>query len=167
MLIDGNKYESYLDTIHMLSDQVKKVIDKKEQIRVIANKIKDKRNGFFIGRGIDDKCGREGSLKMKEITYIHTEAFSAGELKHGTIALIEEGTMVVAIATQEDMIEKIISNIKEVKARGAYVIALTKEKYKNVADISDEIILIDDVEDILAPTVANISLQLLAYYTAV
>lgn len=167
MLIDGNKYESYLDTIHMLSDQVKKVIDKKEQIRAIANKIKDKRNGFFIGRGIDDKCGREGSLKMKEITYIHTEAFSAGELKHGTIALIEKGTMVVAIATQEDMIEKIISNIKEVKARGAYVIALTKEKYKNVADISDEIILIDDVEDILAPTVANISLQLLAYYTAV
>lgn len=167
MLIDGNKYESYLDTIHMLSDQVKKVIDKKEQIRATANKIKDKRNGFFIGRGIDDKCGREGSLKMKEITYIHTEAFSAGELKHGTIALIEEGTMVVAIATQEDMIEKIISNIKEVKARGAYVIALTKEKYKNVADISDEIILIDDVEDILAPTVANISLQLLAYYTAV
>lgn len=167
MLIDGNKYESYLDTIHMLSDQVKKVIDKKEQIRAIANKIKDKRNGFFIGRGIDDKCGREGSLKMKEITYIHTEAFSAGELKHGTIALIEEGTMVVAIATQEDMIEKIISNIKEVKARRAYVIALTKEKYKNVADISDEIILIDDVEDILAPTVANISLQLLAYYTAV
>ncbi len=167
MLIDGNKYESYLDTIHMLSDQAKKVIDKKEQIRAIANKIKDKRNGFFIGRGIDDKCGREGSLKMKEITYIHTEAFSAGELKHGTIALIEEGTMVVAIATQEDMIEKIISNIKEVKARGAYVIALTKEKYKNVADISDEIILIDDVEDILAPTVANISLQLLAYYTAV
>lgn len=167
MLIDGNKYESYLDTIHMLSDQVKKVIDKKEQIRAIANKIKDRRNGFFIGRGIDDKCGREGSLKMKEITYIHTEAFSAGELKHGTIALIEEGTMVVAIATQEDMIEKIISNIKEVKARGAYVIALTKEKYKNVADISDEIILIDDVEDILAPTVANISLQLLAYYTAV
>ncbi len=167
ILIDGNKYESYLDTIHMLSDQVKKVIDKKEQIRAIANKIKDKRNGFFIGRGIDDKCGREGSLKMKEITYIHTEAFSAGELKHGTIALIEEGTMVIAIATQEDMIEKIISNIKEVKARGAYVIALTKEKYKNVADISDEIILIDDVEDILAPTVANISLQLLAYYTAV
>lgn len=167
MLIDGNKYESYLDIIHMLSDQVKKVIDKKEQIRAIANKIKDKRNGFFIGRGIDDKCGREGSLKMKEITYIHTEAFSAGELKHGTIALIEEGTMVVAIVTQEDMIEKIISNIKEVKARGAYVIALTKEKYKNVADISDEIILIDDVEDILAPTVANISLQLLAYYTAV
>lgn len=167
MLIDGNKYESYLDIIHMLSDQVKKVIDKKEQIRAIANKIKDKRNGFFIGRGIDDKCGREGSLKMKEITYIHTEAFSAGELKHGTIALIEEGTIVIAIATQEDMIEKIISNIKEVKARGAYVIALTKEKYKNVADISDEIILIDDVEDILAPTVANISLQLLAYYTAV
>lgn len=167
MTIDQVNYDKHLDLVHSLSDYVQDVIDKKEDIKSIASKIKDKRNGFFIGRGIDDKCGREGSLKMKEITYIHTEAFSAGELKHGTIALIEEGTMVVAIATQEDMIEKMISNIKEVKARGAYVIALTKEKYKNVAEISDEIILIDDVEDILAPTVANISLQLLAYYTAV
>ena len=165
--ISLEKYEEALDILHLLSDEVKKVIDEKEKIHKIAKMIKDKKDGFYIGRGIDDKCGREGSLKMKEITYIHTEAFSAGELKHGTIALIEKGTMVIAIATQEDMIEKMISNIKEVKARGAYVITLTKEKFKNIIDVSDEIITIGDIDDILAPTVANISLQLLAYYTAV
>jgi glucosamine--fructose-6-phosphate aminotransferase (isomerizing) len=165
--ITSNFYNSYLDILHKLSNEVEKVIENKENVREVAKKIKNKMNGFFIGRGIDDKCAREGSLKMKEITYIHTEAFSAGELKHGTIALIEEGTMVVAIATQEDMLEKMISNIKEVKARGAYVITLTKEKYKNVAEISDEIITIENIEDILAPTIANIVLQLLAYYTAV
>lgn len=165
--IASEVYDNYLDVIHKLSNEVEKVIENKEVTRSIARKIKNNKNGFFIGRGIDDKCAREGSLKMKEITYIHTEAFSAGELKHGTIALIEEGTMVVAIVTQEDMLEKMISNIKEVKARGAYVITLIKEKYKNVADISDEIITIENIEDILAPTVANIVLQLLAYYTAV
>lgn len=166
-VISSSKFEKSLDILHILSDKIEGVISKKEKIREIARKIKDKRNGFFIGRGIDDKCAREGSLKMKEITYIHTEAFSAGELKHGTIALIEEGTMVVTVATQEDMIEKIISNIKEVKARGAHVIAVTKEKYKNVIDISDDVITIEDIDDILASTVANVSLQLLAYYTAV
>ena len=166
-VISSSKFEKSLDILHILSDKIEGVISKKEKIREIARKIKDKRNGFFIGRGIDDKCAREGSLKMKEITYIHTEAFSAGELKHGTIALIEEGTMVVAVATQEDMIEKMISNIKEVKARGAYVIAVTKEKYKNVIDISDDVITIEDIDDILASTVANVSLQLLAYSTAV
>lgn len=165
--ISQDSYENYLDILHQLSNKVENVLSSKEAIREIAKKIKDKRNGFYIGRGIDDKCAREGSLKMKEITYIHTEAFSAGELKHGTIALIEDGTMVVAIITQEDMLEKMISNIKEVKARGAYVITLTKEKYKNVADISDEIMTIEDIDDILAPTVANVALQLLAYYTAV
>ncbi len=165
--ISQDSYENYLDILHQLSNKVENVLSSKDIIREIAKKIKDKRNGFYIGRGIDDKCGREGALKMKEITYIHTEAFSAGELKHGTIALIEEGTMVIAIATQEDMIEKMISNIKEVKARGAYVITVTKEKYKNITDISDKIITIEDIDDILAPTVANISLQLLAYYTAV
>lgn len=165
--ISSESYEKYLDILHILSNKVENVIENKRHIRDIAKKIKNKNNGFYIGRGIDDKCGREGALKMKEITYIHTEAFSAGELKHGTIALIEDGTMVVAVATQEDMIEKLISNIKEVKARGAYVITVTKEKYKNIADVSDDIITIEEIDDILAPTVANISLQLLAYYTAV
>lgn len=166
-LIENQRYEEALDILYTLSEEVKNILLQKDNIKSIAEKIRDKKNGFYIGRGIDDKCGREGSLKMKEITYIHTEAFAAGELKHGTIALIEEGTMVVAIATQEEMLEKILSNIKEVKARGAYVISVTKNKNKSIIDISDDNIIIGNIDDILAPTVANISLQLLAYYTAV
>lgn len=160
-------YNDYLDKIYSLSDKVEEIIQAKEKIHQRAKLIKDNKNGFYIGRGIDEKIAREGSLKMKEITYIHTEAFAAGELKHGTIALIEHGTMVIAIATQEEMIEKMISNIKEIKARGGYVIAITKEKYKDIIDVADSSIFIGDIDDMLAPTLAAISLQLLAYYTAV
>ena len=165
--VSKSDYDKALDIVYKLSEKVKRAIEEKEEIKRVANYFKDKNSAFYIGRGIDDKCAREGSLKLKEISYIHSESFPAGELKHGTIALVEEGTPIIVVATQEDMIEKIVSNIKEVKARGAYVITITKEKYKNMADVSDEIITIEDIEDILAPTVANISLQLLAYYTAV
>lgn len=164
--VSKSDYDNYLDIVHELSEKVKEIIEKKDEIKNSANYLKDKSSAFYLGRGIDDKCAREGSLKLKEISYIHSESFPAGELKHGTIALVEEGTPIIVIATQENMIEKIVSNIKEVKARGAYVITITKEKYKNMADVADEIITIGDIDDILAPTVANISLQLLAYYTA-
>jgi len=164
--VSKSDYDNYLDIVHELSEKVKEIIEKKDEIKNSANYLKDKSSAFYLGRGIDDKCAREGSLKLKEISYIHSESFPAGELKHGTIALVEEGTPIIVIATQESMIEKIVSNIKEVKARGAYVITITKEKYKNMADVADEIITIGDIADILAPTVANISLQLLAYYTA-
>ena len=164
--VSKSDYDNYLDIVHELSEKVKEIIEKKDEIKNSANYLKDKSSAFYLGRGIDDKCAREGSLKLKEISYIHSESFPAGELKHGTIALVEEGTPIIVIATQESMIEKIVSNIKEVKARGAYVITITKEKYKNMADVADEIITIGDIDDILAPTVANISLQLLAYYTA-
>lgn len=166
-IVSKSNYDKWLDTIYKLSEKVKRTIEQKEKIKKVANYLKNKSGAFYIGRGIDDKCAREGSLKLKEISYIHSESFPAGELKHGTIALVEEGTPIIVIATQENMIEKIVSNIKEVKARGAYVITITKEKYKNMTDVSDEIITIEDIDDILAPTVANISLQLLAYYTAV
>ena len=164
--VSKSDYDNYLDIVHELSEKVKEIIEKKDEIKNSANYLKDKSSAFYLGRGIDDKCAREGSLKLKEISYIHSESFPAGELKHGTIALVEEGTPIIVIATQENMIEKIVSNIKEVKARGAYVITITKEKYKNMADVADKIITIGDIDDILAPTVANISLQLLAYYTA-
>lgn len=164
--ISMSDFDNYLDIIHELPEKVKEIIEKKDVIKNSANYLKDKSSAFYLGRGIDDKCAREGSLKLKEISYIHSESFPAGELKHGTIALVEEGTPIIVIATQESMIEKIVSNIKEVKARGAYVITITKEKYKNMTDVADEIITIGDIDDILAPTVANISLQLLAYYTA-
>ena len=161
------EYKNYILKAYNLSGKIEEIFDSKEKIKGIAETIKDKRNGFYIGRGIDEKVAREGSLKMKEITYIHTEAFPAGELKHGTIALIENGTMVVVVATQEDMIEKVVSNIKELKARGAYIISITKNSYKDIIDVSDEVLAISDIDDILAPVLAVIPAQLLAYYTAV
>ena len=161
------EYKNYILKAYNLSGKIEEIFDSKEKIKGIAETIKDKRNGFYIGRGIDEKVAREGSLKMKEITYIHTEAFPAGELKHGTIALIENGTMVVVVATQEDMIEKVVSNIKELKARRAYIISITKNSYKDIIDVSDEVLAISDIDDILAPVLAVIPAQLLAYYTAV
>ena len=165
--ITEDKYKNYILKAHSLNGKIKEIFNSKEKIKGIAETIKDKRNGFYIGRGIDEKVAREGSLKMKEITYIHTEAFPAGELKHGTIALIENDTMVVVVATQEDMIEKVVSNIKELKARRAYIISITKNSYKDIIDVSDEVLAISDIDDILAPVLAVIPAQLLAYYTAV
>lgn len=161
------EYKNYILKAYNLSGKIEEIFDSKEKIKGIAETIKDKRNGFYIGRSIDEKVAREGSLKMKEITYIHTEAFPAGELKHGTIALIENDTMVVVVATQKDMVEKVVSNIKELKARGAYIISITKNSYKDIIDVSDEVLAISDIDDILAPVLAVIPAQLLAYYTAV
>ncbi|MFR1676567.1 MAG: glutamine--fructose-6-phosphate transaminase (isomerizing), partial [Fusobacterium sp.] len=112
------EYKNYILKAYNLSGKIEEIFDSKEKIKGIAETIKDKRNGFYIGRGIDEKVAREGSLKMKEITYIHTEAFPAGELKHGTIALIENDTMVVVVATQEDMIEKVVVPIAEDETGG-------------------------------------------------
>lgn len=165
--IAEDKYKNYILKAHSLNGKIKEIFNSKEKIKGIAETIKDKKNGFYIGRGIDEKVAREGSLKMKEITYIHTEAFPAGELKHGTIALIENGTMVVVVATQEDMIEKIVSNIKELKARGAYIISITKNSYKDIREVSDKVLYISDIDDLLAPVLAVIPAQLFAYYTAV
>lgn len=165
--ITEDEYKNYILKAYNLSGKIKEIFNSKEKIKGIAETIKDKKNGFYIGRGIDEKVAREGSLKMKEITYIHTEAFPAGELKHGTIALIENGTMVVVVATQEDMVEKVVSNIKELKARGAYVISITKKSYRDIIDVSDEVLSISNIDDILAPALAVIPAQLLAYYTAV
>lgn len=165
--ITEDKYKNYILKAYSLNGKIKEIFNSKEKIKGIAETIKDKKNGFYIGRGIDEKVAREGSLKMKEITYIHTEAFPAGELKHGTIALIENGTMVVVMATQEDMIEKVVSNIKELKARGAYIISITKNSYKDIIEVSDKVLYISDIDDILAPVLAVIPAQLFAYYTAV
>lgn len=165
--ITEDKYKNYILKAHSLNGKIKEIFNSKEKIKGIAETIKDKKNGFYIGRGIDEKVAREGSLKMKEITYIHTEAFPAGELKHGTIALIENGTMVVVVATQEDMIEKIVSNIKELKARGAYIISITKNSYKDIREVSDKALYISNIDDLLAPVLAVIPAQLFAYYTAV
>lgn len=160
------EYDSYLDKIYSLGEKIGNVFFNKEKIQKIASEIKNRKNGFYIGRGIDEKVAREGALKMKEITYIHTESFPGGELKHGTIALIEPGTMVLVIVTQKDMVEKMISNTREVQARGAFVIVVTKKEYKEMETVADRIIYIDDIDDLVAPLLAVVPLQLLAYYTA-
>lgn len=165
--INNEECQKYLDDVYKLSENIGRVLETKEKIKAIAEKIKDRKNGFYLGRGIDDKIAKEGSLKMKEVSYVHTESFPAGELKHGPIALIEDGTMVVVVSTQDKMVEKVASNIKEVRARGAYVIAITKKDHKEVIDVADDVITIDDNGELLTPELAAIPMQLLAYYTAV
>ena len=126
----------------------------------------DTKNMFFIGRGIDGIISMEGALKLKEISYIHAESYCAGELKHGTLALIEEGTPVIAICTQRKLFDKMLSNIKEVKARGGVVIAVTLETMYDVISEVDEVILIPDEGDEISPIFAVIMLQLFAYYVS-
>lgn len=143
------------------------VINKDDYLN-IAKKIFTSNNLFFIGRGIDYSITMEGSLKLKEISYIHSESYAAGELKHGTISLIEEKTPVIAIATDENLIEKTISNIKEVKARGAYTIFITTEKFKYIdsKDFADITLYLPTSDDIINPIITTTALQLIAYETA-
>lgn len=164
--ISEETYKNYLNEIENIPEKIKSVLENHEIIKETAEFFKDKTNGFYIGRGLDYKTALEGSLKIKEVSYIHTEAFPSGELKHGTIALIEDGTPVVVIATQKKLIEKSVSNIKEVKARGAYIITIGYENCENLKEVSDKFISIPDCNDIFAGFLSVIPLQLLAYYTS-
>lgn len=161
--------EEYFNMIEQLKEmpaKVEKVLECDKLVEEIATEIKDKNDMFYLGRGLDYALAMEGSLKIKEISYMHAEAFAAGELKHGTIALIEEGTPVLAIATQEQLFEKMLSNMQEVKARGAKVIAIAKEHNKEVEKSADRVIYIPDVEDMFASITAVIPMQLLSYHVA-
>ena len=151
-----------------LPDKIQFILDHQESIQALAHKQFNQQSVFFIGRGIDDYTAKEGSLKLKEISYIHSEAIAAGELKHGTIALLEEGTLVVALATQDQLYDKMLSNMKEVKARGAYVVAVTEEQRKEEVEKSADVVLaIPDTDNAFTPVLAVVPLQLLAYYIAV
>jgi glucosamine--fructose-6-phosphate aminotransferase (isomerizing) len=132
----------------------------------IAKSIYNKNDLFYIGRGIDYALSMEGSLKLKEISYIHSEAYPAGELKHGTISLIEEGTPVIAIATDKNVFDKTISNIKEVKSRGAYVIFITTKELDIENDFYDQKIVLPNINEFIRPLLTLIPLQLIAYETA-
>ena len=161
--------EFYFDMIEKMKElpaKVEKILENYEDIKQVAKEIKDKHSAFYLGRGLDYQTAMEGALKLKEISYIHTEAFAAGELKHGTIALIEEGTPVIAIASQERLYEKMLSNIQEVKARGAYVIAIANENRKEIEAQADRVIYVPEVDDILAPVLTAVPTQLIAYYTS-
>lgn len=155
------------DEMRKLPQLVEETLKHKSIIQKFATKNSNAKDIFYLGRGIDYAVALEGSLKLKEISYIHSEAYAAGELKHGTIALIEKGTIVMAVLTQDELYEKMVSNVKEVKARGAFVFAIAKEGNTEVETVADYTLYIPKVSDILAPVVAVMPLQLLAYYMAV
>ena len=148
-------------------DQIEHILAHKEMTQLIASELITADSLLYIGRGLDYALSMEGSLKLKEISYIHSESYAAGELKHGTISLITENMPVIAVATQTGLLEKTISNIKEVKARGAKVILVCKESYEPEKDVADLRFSVPDFEDILMPMLAVVPLQLIAYYTAV
>ena len=164
--ISEDEYKSVIDEMLSLPKKIEEVLNQKEHIKEIAEEIKDKNHIFYLGRGIDYYLALEGSLKLKEISYIHAEAFAAGELKHGTIALIEEGTPVVALATQDKLFEKMVSNMEEVRARGANVIAIAKKHNKEVENAANGVIYIPEASDLLVPILAVVPMQLLAYYVS-
>ena len=150
-----------------LPEKVSAVLENGKEIQDFVRRHSDRPSFFFIGRGVDYAVAMEGSLKLKEISYIHAEAYAAGELKHGTLALIVEGVPVVALATQEALFEKTVSNIKEVKAREATVLALAPHTLDEVAKVADEVIYIPQTHPALTPVLAVVPLQLLAYHMAV
>jgi glucosamine--fructose-6-phosphate aminotransferase (isomerizing) len=165
--IDDATYNEMIKAIKNLPRQTQEVLDYEEEIKKVAELIYDTTHAFYIGRGIDYNIAREGSLKLKEISYIHAEAMAAGELKHGTIALIERGTPVIALATEQALYEKVISNIKEVKARGAFVIAIAREGDTEIEKTADKVIYIPDTANGFSAVLSVMPLQLLAYHVAV
>ncbi|WP_168123882.1 glutamine--fructose-6-phosphate transaminase (isomerizing) [Paenibacillus sp. HB172176] len=159
--------EELITGLNALPEQVEKILEQAVVLKQVAESISHHRSLFFIGRGVDYAVAQEGSLKLKEISYIHSEAYAAGELKHGTLALIEEGVPVIALVTQETLYEKTLSNIKEVKARGAHVLAVANSGFEGeVAKSVDEIFAIPKTLPILSPALAVIPLQLLSYYAS-
>ena len=164
--ISEEDYKMYISELEQLPDKITKILENKENIQYLASKHFNSRDVFFIGRNIDYALSLEGSLKLKEISYIHSEAYAAGELKHGTISLIEDGTLVIALATHEKLIEKIVSNIEEVQARGADVVCLACENHQEIKNVSQNTIFIPEACDMVLPSLAVIPLQLFAYYVA-
>jgi glucosamine--fructose-6-phosphate aminotransferase (isomerizing) len=165
--MDQSRYTMLAKGLGQVPTLMEKVLENKEQLARVASRSFSQSSVFFIGRGLDYVLSMEASLKLKEISYIHSEAYAAGELKHGTIALIEQGTLVVALATQGALLEKTISNIKEVKARGAQVLAVCFEDTQLPEDIADEVVYLPRTDDLFAPILAVTPMQLFAYYMAV
>ncbi len=165
--ISLDEYKQRIEELDKVSEYVEKVLETKEQVKKIAEQNFDRKNVFFMGRGVDVDISFESSLKLKELSYINSFAIASGELKHGTIALMEESTLVFAFATQDYLLEKTVSNIMEVKARGAKVIGICKEGIKNLDKVCDEVIYLPNTLDYLMPFLSVIPAQFLAYYVAV
>ncbi len=165
--ITKDQYDGYIDELSKLPDKIQKIIDDKERLQWFASKQANAKDIFFVGRGIDYAISLEGSLKLKEISYIHSEAYAAGELKHGTISLIEDGTLVIGILTQNALYEKTISNMVECKSRGAYLMGLTTYGNYNIEDNVEFATYIPKSDEHFSASLAVIPLQLLAYYVSV
>ena len=166
-VIGEERYKELLEEMGTLPEKIQKTLDDKERIQWFASKYANAKDIFFIGRGIDYAISMEGSLKMKEISYIHSEAYAAGELKHGTISLIEDGTLVVGVATQKGLFEKTVSNMVEVKSRGAYLMGLTLYGNYNIEDTADFSVYVPKTDQYFTTSLAIVPLQLMGYYVSV
>ena len=164
-LLTSGEYKKLVEDIEKLPQMVEAVLKNKDQLQYLASKFYNCHSIFFIGRNLDYAVALEGSLKLKEISYIHSEAYAAGELKHGTISLIEDGTLVIALATGSELFDKTVSNVKEVKARGAVVMGVTTEN-EDMSDVADHIISLPATSELLMPSLTVIPLQLFSYYVA-
>ena len=165
--IDDKRYQELIAELQTIPDKIEKILDDKERIQWFAAKQAAAKDIFFVGRGIDYAICMEGSLKLKEISYIHSEAYAAGELKHGTISLIEDGTVVIGVLTQNDLFEKTISNMVECKSRGAYLMGVTTYGNYSIEDQAEFTTYIPKVDEHFAASLAVIPLQLLGYYVSV
>ncbi len=165
--IDEERYGELLTEMETLPSKIQKTLDDKERIQWFASKFANARDIFFIGRGLDYAISLEGSLKMKEISYIHSEAYAAGELKHGPISLVENGILVVGVLTQSSLFEKTLSNMVEVKSRGAYLMGLTTYGNYNIEDTADFSVYVPKTEEYFATSLAIVPLQLMGYYVSV
>ncbi len=163
----GPELVELAEGISHIDELVEKVLTQQDKIMQLAEKYQVVQDTFFLGRGIDYSVAMEGALKLKEISYVHAEAYPAGELKHGPLALIVEGVPVLALITQDNLVEKTMSNIKEVKARGAIVVAICKENLQEACQECDEQILLPNVNQLLAPIVSVVPLQIFSYYMAI
>ncbi|MCR4903612.1 MAG: glutamine--fructose-6-phosphate transaminase (isomerizing) [Butyrivibrio sp.] len=166
-MLDEEKVKELLTEMRTLPDKISKLIDEKDRIQWFSSKFSNAKDVFYIGRGIDYAICLEGSLKLKEVSYIHSEAYAAGELKHGTISLIEDGTLVVGVLTQSALFEKTISNMVEVKSRGAYLCGVTSYGNYSIEDTADFTIFIPKTDEHFATSLAVIPLQLIGYYISV
>ena len=165
--LEPSLFEHYLTQLQKLPDLVEEILGNVDYIKGLASQSFADKNMFFIGRNMDYASALEGSLKLKEISYIHSEAYAAGELKHGTISLIEEGRLVIALACQSTLVDKLMSNIREVKARGAKILSIARSCEAGIEAESDAMMYIPDVDDLFTPTLSAIPMQIFAYYVAV
>jgi glucosamine--fructose-6-phosphate aminotransferase (isomerizing) len=165
--ISEEYYHELVAEVQTLPDKIDRIIEDKERIQWFASKFAHAHDIFFVGRGVDYAICMEGSLKVKEVSYVHSEAYAAGELKHGTISLIENGILVIGLLTQDELLEKTVSNMAECKARGAYLFGVTTEGRYNVEDSVNFTIYVPRADEHFVGSLAVIPLQLLGYYISV